>query len=107
MSHTSLPTFPSLPDSVDTPTVLLLMKELVTICNVYLSETSQEANVKLLYTIATYLTQLLRVFGVITSDQGIGFPLQKEGVHDQVATILAARWEQLLISSGLTYHPGS
>ena len=38
----------------------------------------QAVNVRLLQTIAQYLTRLFRVFGVVPSDQTIGFPLEEE-----------------------------
>ena len=53
-------------------------------CNVYLTESGQEANARLLQTIAQYLTHLFHVFGVVPTDQDIGFPLQQEGAAKQV-----------------------
>ena len=54
------------------------MRELVGACNVYIAGSGQAVNARLLQTIAQYLTHLFRVFGVVPSDQTIGFPLEGE-----------------------------
>lgn len=75
---------PLSPDSIDTPQVMLLMRELVGACNVYMAESGPSANARLLHSAALYLTQLLRVFGVIPREESLGFPLTQEGDSDQV-----------------------
>ena len=59
-------------DSVDTPTAMHLMQELVKQTNVYLSAVP-EPNAKLAGSIAEYLTFLFQVFGVIDKEKAIGF----------------------------------
>ena len=66
-------------DSLDTPTTLLLIKELLTLSNTYIDAKGDDANVRLLSDIARYITFLLRVFGVVSHDAGIGFSIKKEG----------------------------
>ena len=66
-------------DSLDTPTALLLIKELLTLSNTYIDAKGDDANVRLLSDIARYITFLLRVFGVVSHDAGIGFSIKKEG----------------------------
>ena len=66
-------------DSIDTPTVVKHIRELLTISNTYMNPQSPGAtpNAKLLENIAQYITYLLRVFGVInSSDQSVGFPVE-------------------------------
>ena len=72
-------------DSIDTPRVMRLIRELVSSANVYLTDRGTLANARLLQTIAHYLTFLLRVFGVVPSDGGLGFPVEQEGTTDQVS----------------------
>ena len=59
-------------DSVDTPTAMHLMQDLVKQTNVYLSAVP-EPNTKLVGSIAEYLTFLFQVFGVIDKEKAIGF----------------------------------
>jgi len=67
-----------------------LMRELVSSANVYLTDRGTLANARLLQTIAQYLTFLLRVFGVVPSDAGLGFPVEQEGTTDQVSMCVSA-----------------
>lgn len=71
------------PDSVDTPSVMRLMRELVLHANVYLSEVS-EPNAKLLGNIAQYLAYLLQVFGVIPQERALGFSSSRGQEMSQV-----------------------
>lgn len=64
-------------DSIDTPGVMKCLKDLVNLCNVYMDDAAP--NSRLLESIASYCTQMFRVFGVIQSDVGLGFPV--EGVE--------------------------
>ena len=65
-------------DNVDTRGALDAIRDLVGICNVYMRDkraSTQEANCLLLRDIATYITWILRVFGTITTEENIGFPI--------------------------------
>ncbi|XP_041367075.1 cysteine--tRNA ligase, cytoplasmic-like [Gigantopelta aegis] len=69
--------YEALCDSVDTRTTLDHIRELVTASNSYVAKAKAEKrrpNQKLLYNIASYVTQLFKVFGAISGDQSIGFP---------------------------------
>ena len=57
-------------------TVMKLLRQLVTDANIYISKTTP--NVRLLVSIATYITDVLKVFGVIPGDSSIGFPLDSQ-----------------------------
>lgn len=70
-------------DSVDTPTVMRLMKELVVTCNVYIADQA-EPNAQLLEIVASYLTQLFKMFGVTGNDAAIGFTVEGEQAVNQV-----------------------
>ena len=72
-------------DSIDTPQVVRLMRELLSSANVYYTDRGTIANTRLLHNIAHYLTFLLRVFGVVPSDGGLGFPIEQDGTTDQVS----------------------
>ena len=74
------------PDSVDTPQAMRFMKELVTASNIYLSDQASSANVRLLQNIASYLTKILTVFGVIPGPTGLGFPVTSQASGDQVSS---------------------
>ncbi|XP_019854225.1 PREDICTED: cysteine--tRNA ligase, cytoplasmic-like [Amphimedon queenslandica] len=73
-------------DSIDTPTTLRLLKELLTLSNTYIDAKRDDANARLLADIAHYMTYLLKIFGVIPHDTGIGFSMKKEaeGIEDVV-----------------------
>jgi cysteinyl-tRNA synthetase len=49
------------------------MRDLVAISNVYIRES--QPNRLLLRNIASYITNMLKIFGAITGDDTIGFPL--------------------------------
>ena len=63
-----------------------LLKELVTTCNIYLSDQRTSTNVLLLQNIASYLTDILRVFGVIPDPTSLGFPVSQSS-GDKVCPI--------------------
>jgi len=68
----------SLCDNVDTRGALDAIRELVGHCNIYIRDkraSKQECNCLLLRDIAAYITWLLRVFGVILTEEYIGFPV--------------------------------
>jgi cysteinyl-tRNA synthetase len=67
-----------LSDSVDTRGALDAIRDLVGNCNIYIRDkraSKQESNCLLLRDIAAYITWLLRVFGVIPTEEYIGFPV--------------------------------
>lgn len=88
--------FPTLPlflflfcsDSIDTPLAMRLLRELVSSSNIYLS--SQSPNVRLLIAIATYITDIMEVFGVIPGRASIGFPLSDQS---ESSTEVRAQWQ--------------
>jgi cysteinyl-tRNA synthetase len=60
-------------DNIDTRGALENMRELIALCNVYMKK--KTPNCLLLKTVAKYLTDMLRIFGVIPSPDAIGLPL--------------------------------
>ena len=67
---------PFLVDSIDTVSAMKVMKELVGSCNVYLGE--GVANVRLLELVALYLTDMMKVFGVVPDSTRLGFPTDQQ-----------------------------
>lgn len=66
-------------DNIDTRTTLDLIRDLVGQCNIYIRDHSSDGklNVLLLKRVATYITDLLHIYGVITGLRGgIGFPVE-------------------------------
>ena len=64
-------------DSLDTPTVIKHIRELITNSNTYMNaQSSPTPNAKLLENIAQYVSYLLKVFGVINTNESIGFPVE-------------------------------
>ncbi|KAL9955644.1 hypothetical protein ACROYT_G036997 [Oculina patagonica] len=78
-------------DSIDTPTALRQMQELVKQANIYISskkEKKESPNHDLLEGVAKYLTQMLKIFGAIDEEQAIGFPVASKTAaanHEEVA----------------------
>ncbi|XP_071573548.1 cysteine--tRNA ligase, cytoplasmic-like [Temnothorax nylanderi] len=71
-------------DNIDTRTVLDLIRELVTNCNVYMNQ-SKNPNKILLRIIAKYITEKFIIFGAISSSyDSIGFPIDDEAVSKNV-----------------------
>lgn len=62
-------------DSIDTVSVMKSLRSLVSSANVY-SSSQDSPNVRLLVSIAQYLTRMLTLFGVITQNSNIGFPVE-------------------------------
>lgn len=63
-------------DNVDTRSALDAVRDLVSHSNVYIRDHKQELNALLLRRIASYITDLLHVFGAINGPRGgIGFPV--------------------------------
>lgn len=78
-------------DSIDTPSALRHMQELVKLTNIYISgkkEKKESSNHQLLEGIAKYLTHMLKIFGAIDEEQAIGFPVAGKSAaanHEEVA----------------------
>jgi cysteinyl-tRNA synthetase len=63
-------------DSVDTRTVVEALKELISAANVYVNQKNSEhktPNILLIRNIALFVTSIMKMFGVSTSDDEIGF----------------------------------
>ncbi|XP_033121269.1 cysteine--tRNA ligase, cytoplasmic-like [Anneissia japonica] len=88
----------SLCDSIDTRSALEGMRILVTHCNIYMQakQTSKQVpNRKLLEGIAKYLTRLLKVFGAISEDESIGFPIAGGSQNANVEEVVMPYLETL------------
>ncbi|KAK3766185.1 hypothetical protein RRG08_025185 [Elysia crispata] len=83
-------------DNVDTRSAMDSIRELVSAGNTYISaarKNQKSPNRTLLLNIATYITDLLKVFGAIPKSQTIGFPqegAQNENLEDAVMPYLSA-----------------
>lgn len=74
-------------DNIDTRTVLDVIRELVTICNVYMCQ-NKNPNTLLLRDIGIYITKIFTVFGAISSSyDSIGFPIDDEAVGTNVRSV--------------------
>lgn len=62
-------------DNIDTRSSLDALRECITSCNIYCRDSGSKLNVTLLHQIALYITKMMKIFGTITSDNQIGFPL--------------------------------
>ncbi|XP_072905363.1 cysteine--tRNA ligase, cytoplasmic isoform X2 [Hemitrygon akajei] len=65
-------------DNIDTRTVMEDLRALVSQCNTYIAvkkSNKELPNRMLLRTIATYLTEMLKIFGAIEGEEGLGFPV--------------------------------
>lgn len=63
-------------DNIDTRTALDALRDLVSHSNVYIRDHKNELNALLLRRIASYITELLHIFGAINGPRGgIGFPV--------------------------------
>jgi len=79
-------------DNFDTPTVLNIMMELISECNKYITkkDAEEEVRVLLLRKVANLLTRILRILGVIETED-IGFPQEGGGSKEEfVAPVLDA-----------------
>ncbi|XP_064401843.1 cysteine--tRNA ligase, cytoplasmic-like [Halichondria panicea] len=65
-------------DSIDTVCAMRELRQLVSASNIYCSQGNPPPNVRLLHTVATYITDMLKLFGVISEDSDIGFPLDSQ-----------------------------
>ncbi|XP_059831538.1 cysteine--tRNA ligase, cytoplasmic isoform X2 [Hypanus sabinus] len=65
-------------DNIDTRTVMEDLRALVSQCNTYIAvkkSNKELPNRMLLRTIATYLSEMLKIFGAIEGEEGLGFPV--------------------------------
>jgi len=86
-------------DNVDTRTVLDVIRELVTICNVYVCQ-NKNPNTLLLRDIAVYITKIFTIFGAISSSHdAIGFPIDDEIVGTNVRQNILMYFFHIKISS--------
>ncbi|KAJ1349923.1 hypothetical protein KIN20_005602 [Parelaphostrongylus tenuis] len=77
-------------DSIDTRTVIEKLRELIGVGNAYINEKSKEntlPNCLLLRNIASYMTDMFMVFGVIPKSGELGFPMER-GLSVDKETIL-------------------
>lgn len=82
--HTVLKKCIMIIDNIDTRSVLDIIRELVTNCNLYMSQ-KKNPNTLLLRDIAVYITKIFIVFGAISSSYDlIGFPIEDEAVGANV-----------------------
>ncbi|XP_076450719.1 cysteine--tRNA ligase, cytoplasmic-like isoform X2 [Babylonia areolata] len=87
-------------DSIDTRTALEHIRELVSSSNAYIGQAragKRRPNRRLLENIATYITDLFRVFGAVPSSQTIGFP---QGSGEQGANVEETVMPYLLAFAG-------
>merc|ERR1712128_346755 len=71
-------------DNIDTRTVLEIIRELVSQSNVYIEKlrSSGAVNRQLIKNIATYITKIFNVFGMISKEESVGFPSGSSGSAD-------------------------
>ncbi|KAF2905309.1 hypothetical protein ILUMI_00863 [Ignelater luminosus] len=74
-------------DNIDTRSSLEALRELVTASNLYLRDRKQP-NAILLRDIATYITNILMVFGTITTETSIGFPVSSQNTNGNVESTI-------------------
>ena len=72
----SIPFSYLVPDNIDTRTVLMTLKELVSQSNAYISKKSsdQSANRGVLKNVAVYITDIFDILGLVPTQEQIGFP---------------------------------
>lgn len=74
----------ALADDLNTPGAILHLQQLAKEVNRYMAASDKEHVSMIIRSAAEYITQILRVFGLIPSASGdIGFPLSAEGGEDQ------------------------
>lgn len=69
-------------DNVDTRGALDALRDLIATCNVYLRDrrvASEPPNCLILRDVAAYITHIMSVFGAISADAAIGFPIAGAG----------------------------
>jgi cysteinyl-tRNA synthetase len=67
-------------DSINTPTAMSELMELINKSNIYLSNGRNNINVYVLENVAKYVTKMLRVFGVVgnSASEEIGFGVSEQ-----------------------------
>ncbi|KAL1401004.1 hypothetical protein pipiens_006962 [Culex pipiens pipiens] len=77
-------------DNIDTRTALDAIRDLISYSNVYIRDHKSALNALLLRNIATYITELLHIFGAIVGPRGgIGFPVGgSAGTADLEETVM-------------------
>ncbi|XP_039447218.1 cysteine--tRNA ligase, cytoplasmic [Culex pipiens pallens] len=77
-------------DNIDTRTALDVIRDLISYSNVYIRDHKSALNALLLRNIATYITELLHIFGAIVGPRGgIGFPVGgSAGTADLEETVM-------------------
>uniref|UniRef100_A0A0K0D175 Cysteine--tRNA ligase, cytoplasmic n=1 Tax=Angiostrongylus cantonensis TaxID=6313 RepID=A0A0K0D175_ANGCA len=78
-------------DSIDTRTVIEKLRELIGIGNAYINEKEKEntvPNCLLLRNIASYMTHMFAVFGVIHRSDELGFPMERDLSVDKEAALM-------------------
>ncbi|XP_072128400.1 cysteine--tRNA ligase, cytoplasmic isoform X2 [Mobula birostris] len=79
-------------DNIDTRTVMEDLRALVSQCNTYIAvkkSNKELPNRMLLRTIATYLTEMLKIFGAIEGEETLGFPVGGDAkIFNLEATVL-------------------
>ncbi|XP_068987795.1 cysteine--tRNA ligase, cytoplasmic isoform X1 [Bombus flavifrons] len=74
-------------DNIDTRSALDAVRDLVTYCNIYMKERKQP-NTLLLRDVAVYITKMFIIFGVISSHDSIGFPVDSNTANLNVEEIV-------------------
>eukprot|EP01006_Ploeotia_vitrea_P008701 TRINITY_DN20830_c0_g1_i1.p1 TRINITY_DN20830_c0_g1~~TRINITY_DN20830_c0_g1_i1.p1 ORF type:complete len:790 (-),score=145.35 TRINITY_DN20830_c0_g1_i1:1386-3677(-) len=86
----------ALSDNFNTPLVMAELSELCSAMNVYMKKRGRDCAVQLLRKGANYITKILTVFGVVDSNDAIGWSVGEEGganFENRVAPVLNA-WSQ-------------
>lgn len=73
-------------DNIDTRSALDAIRDLVTHCNIYVKEIKQP-NTLLLRDVAVYITKMFTIFGVISSHDNVGFPVDNSTTNLNVRFI--------------------
>ncbi|KAF3424794.1 hypothetical protein E2986_01068 [Frieseomelitta varia] len=74
-------------DNIDTRSTLDAIRDLVTHCNIYMKEIKQP-NTLLLRDVAVYITKMFTIFGVISSHDNIGFPVDNSTTNLNIEEIV-------------------
>jgi cysteinyl-tRNA synthetase len=77
-------------DNIDTRSALDEIRELINCSNNYIrakSSSQAAVNKLLLRNIAAYITDIMKVFGIIPGDGAIGFPLASAGASNVKITV--------------------
>lgn len=75
-------------DSIDTATALKVLRDLVGDVNMYLADPARAPSAALLRKAGEYVTRILKIFGVIPDNSGMGFPTGDGSVHNAEELIM-------------------